>query len=729
MPTFVIMGKSPSISTFYNQKIFFRICLLAILLQCQCQSQRPEDAFLAWQKRVFGKTIANFTFTGQETLGAADWAYGAIKNGQPVIHASSLPASAVAVGELMRIHQAGMVTPTGSRLSLPIVWPDRQPFQIRARHNYRICDLSGENGHMTWDWTWEAWEKYLDYQLMLGTNTLILDLGLSHIWELVWQEYGASGQVLNGNNPVQCPCFTFLPDQVKTCRDMLREAFLLHQKIADRCRELGIWIAIPMHQGWLPREMIEVRTGLNAFPAEIPDSDGKTAYQLDVTDPFFYALSSRFLETYSRMAGKPYALYVSEFPGEEFSTSRFQNQKKWQTLPFVLEELTLSTGISEVFYSMGDLPQGELPPHLKEWSGRMQSRLATFCHPVWHYNALFELRDEQIALLKSMPGCLITRFEGNAMLDGFQSFQFRRLKDSLAFLNLPGIGWTTLGTLTDHFDIIHFAIRQWHSSSAEVHDEVTHCNARYGACKTGMLLAWEIARQAHGRWRETKYFRAHRATRFIQQLSPSLSLANHQTRAVNLDQLRLALQLMLEEWEVQQENPLYISDLASFGMQVHGHLLNQRLALVLSSHLLQKPKTRVTAQSDAESLFELGEQIMLLLPSLSDPMATIMPHNGIQQKDRQALWMQQQYFKAKTRKSIEMNNALSYQWQMARWQHFLKELERVDSGSGWSPENEVSRPGAVWESDFWKHTRESRHRKIRKENLPEILEKILLFET
>jgi hypothetical protein len=723
------MGKSPVAHTFFSQKLIIRACLLAILLQCQCQSHRPEDAFLEWQQRVFGKTIANFTFTGQETLGAADWAYCAIKNGQPVIHASSLPASAVAVGELMRVHQAGMITPAGSRLSLPVVWPDRQPFQIRARNNFRLCDLTGENGHMTWNWNWQTWEKYLDYQLMLGINTLILDLGLSHIWETVWQEYGVSGQVLNGNNPVHCPCFTAFPEQRQACREMLEDAFLLHRKIADRCRQLGIWIVIPMYQGWMPREMIEVRTGLNAFPAEIPDSDGKTAYQLDVTDPFFYELSAKFMENYSLLAGKPYALYISELPEEKLRTSRFQNQKKWQTLPLVLEELTLSTGISEVFYSMGELPQGELPPHLKEWSLHMQSRLATFSHPVWQYNALFPLRDEQIESLTSIPGCLMVGFEGNGLYDLFQSFQIRRLKDSLDFLHLQGIGWTTPGTLPDHFDIIHFAMLQWNSSVLEAHDEITHCNARYGACKTGMLLAWEIARQAHSKWRETKYFRAHQGTRFIQQLSPSLSLASHQTRSVNLDQLRLALQLMMEEWETQQNNPLYLNDLAAFGLQVQGHLLNQRLALALSSHLLQKTKAREKAQSDAESLFESGEQIMLLLPALSDPMATITLQNGGSKKDRKALWMQQQHLRAKTRLSTEMNDALNYQWQMARWQYFLRELSRMNIGSGWIQEHEISAPEAGWESDFWNHARESRKRKIPKENLPAILEKILQFET
>lgn len=510
---------------------------------------------------------------------------------------------------------------------------------------------------------------------------------------------------------------------------MLKEAFLLHRKIAERCRQLGIWIAIPMYEGWMPREMIEVWTGLNAFPAEIPNSDGKTAYQIDVTDPFFYTLSSRFLEIYSRIVGKPYALYISEFPKGELSSSRFQNQKKWQTLPLVLEELTMSTGISEVFFSMGDVPTGEFSAHLKEWSESMQSRLATFCHPVWHYNALFELRDEQIGVLQSMPGCLMIRFEGIGLYDRFQSFQFRRLKDSMNLLNLRGIGWSAPGTLPDHFDIIHLAILQWHSSGVELHDETTHCNARYGACKTGILLAWEIARQAHGKWRETKYFRAHQATRFIQQLSPSLSLANHQTRAVNLDQLRLALQLMMEEWEAQQSNPLYLHDLAALGLQVQGHLLNQRLTRVLSSHLLQKPGAREKAQSDVESLFELGEQILLLLPALSDPMAAIPLKKDIQQKDRLTLWMQQQYFKAKTRKSIEMNNALSYQWQMARWLHFLEELNHKQIGAGWIHEEENSTPGTAWESDFRNHIRESLTQKIHKENLPEILQKILQFET
>jgi alpha-N-acetylglucosaminidase len=591
----------------------------------------PKEALNGLIQRQFGTKLENVDVEIRQDQLTFDWAEFKTQNGIALIQSNSIPAAARAIHDLMLHHQAGMLSPYRSRIELPTYWPDMEIQTIKNSTQLRIAGCHDYYKNSTFRWNWDDWEKQIDFMTLQGSNTLILSDGLEFIWAEVWKKYGVKNSFFNGTDPINQPLgihHDLLTD--KAFASYIKLRYDIHKKIVKRCRELGIQVIIPLFTGWIPQELVHRKPEIDAFPAQFTDRP-ENAYFLHPVDPLYSDIQNTYLQIYTKMVGEPANVYfIPSFPLE-------WNQA---TSPILRPYKNISESIKkalQTYHRTTLFIEGSLFSNSPNYWPKDQ--IQTFLQTLKTLNPILiqfltNEKPEAIFTSDDYKSCIIYTGIFNGNTDYFQPFVFNVIPTDITPDSISrewhGIGTCLIDIALDNIALNRFHFLQWHDTLPEEKWETYWCNARYGACKTGLLLAIETASQAMTNIYESKSSIVLGNHRFVHQLSPTLNWANYQNKSLNLKLIHLALRLQHSEWENLKDNPLYINDLSALAQFYASSMLNDHLSNGLAAHLLGNHGERDAYFKDAQWLFEA---LTFLLEYSADPPLLSGRVNSFQKLD------------------------------------------------------------------------------------------------
>lgn len=191
------------------------------------------------------------------------------------------------------------ITWNGTNLKLPSLLPvvphkvrKNTPYDYRYYLNY--CTFSYS---MSW-WTWERWEKEIDWMALHGINLPLALTGQNAVWYRVYKELGFTDQDLKSFFPGPTYFGWFWMGNIDGIGGPLPKSFMdnqekLQKQILERERSLGMTPILPAFTGHVPPSFKE------KFPnAKLKMIEWGGRYHtnlLDPTDPLFQRIGSMFM--------------------------------------------------------------------------------------------------------------------------------------------------------------------------------------------------------------------------------------------------------------------------------------------------------------------------------------------------------------------------------------------------------------------------------------------------
>lgn len=266
--------------------LFIPFAIMILFLTQSCGSDSHSKERLAVEKfldRIGGKGASSlFAIEIDPSIGVVeengdgggkvkDVFIISTKDGKPAVTGSSVLAVTTGINRYLN-HYAGinlswnnLVTDlTSATLPLPET-PERRECSADIRYYLNYCTFS----YSMSTWTWERWEKEIDWMALHGINMPLQIVGLDVVWrDLLMNRYGYTQE--EADRFIAGPCFQAWwgmnnlegwggpnPDW---WYDRQRE---LAKKICDRERELGMDPVLPGFCGMVPSDFTD-KTGIPA---------------------------------------------------------------------------------------------------------------------------------------------------------------------------------------------------------------------------------------------------------------------------------------------------------------------------------------------------------------------------------------------------------------------------------------------------------------------------------
>lgn len=234
----------------------------------------PAEIIAAAQsviERTTGGKVSQIRFEIIPPEGGRD-AYGyEARDGQLSLQGSGAVALCRAFYDYAKANRLGMVSwADGHHLRVPVKWPDSPPTRCASPFEIRHAYNAVTSGYTTPYWTWERWERELDWQAMHGFNMLMAPVATEAIMERVWLNAGLTQAEIDDNScgPAHMPWFRmgnvcgvdgFLP------KEWHAEQIVLQRKILGRMRELGMEPVIQGFNGFVPHAYARIQPGVKLY--------------------------------------------------------------------------------------------------------------------------------------------------------------------------------------------------------------------------------------------------------------------------------------------------------------------------------------------------------------------------------------------------------------------------------------------------------------------------------
>jgi alpha-N-acetylglucosaminidase len=262
----------------------------------------PHAAAVLLVERVLGSALADAVTVRIDGDENDRWFQVRAEAGRVELHAGSPVGIAVALRHYLtracRIDTSwDRATPVGHIAEFPD-WESGRvetPFELRYDLNY--CTF----GYTTAYWTWEDWEREIDWMAMHGINLPLAIVGYEAIWMRVLVRRGMTPEAARSylGSPAYLPwlwmgCVHDLGAALT--QDWLDAHLELGRRIVARQRELGMKVVLPAFAGYVPEQLAQPGT---------PEVEwfGFTNRQLAPEDPLFTAIGRELLEEVAKEFG------------------------------------------------------------------------------------------------------------------------------------------------------------------------------------------------------------------------------------------------------------------------------------------------------------------------------------------------------------------------------------------------------------------------------------------
>lgn len=601
----------------------------------------PEGASYRLLHRWIGDRALDFEVILEPGQGNYEYAIMEIRDSTPTVRGNSVSAVNKGIAKLLRKLQSANFTWEGSRISLPVVWPKTAPDTITSDIPLRWNGSVWQNTYESTFWEWDRWEKELDLMAFNGVNVVLLTEGTELVWWKVWRSMGIKDDELD--------MFFYGPAQLNfqqqgidirwqgnTPRSYFQKKSELQKKIFERVKELGMKAVVPVFSGVVPIALEERLPKANIYI----NRDKRPVALLDLKDPLYVEIQHKYWAEYALTYGVPDIPFCNFFHNAPatFVTGRMEtelekiganlfnalrNQREiiWNLEPFQqqinfwepnLIRLLFKAFPEKMVIGLENLSLGNNPLwHQRHIPDKIRTIFTFMLNEGGnnHYNQLPANWAEQFVRLKEQ-----NRIDGwGIQIDGTGN-------NSVQYHLLTEILWNS-----DTFNPIACQ-EEW-------------CNARYGACKTDLLLAQKLIYESLDIAGESNMFRHYGIQRFVLQQSPGLEWTIYENAGYTNDRLRYALQIYLRNYESHKDNKLYNFDL----MHVAIHLLavetDSMLATAAEKHLIQQPLLRNSLIIKAvENMHQMDRLSFIFDPDRWQNLISNFKHYSNNNEDRKALY-------------------------------------------------------------------------------------------
>lgn len=294
----------PLVSSFAQENSVFASVLAS--------ANDPTRAASGVISRVFGHEAATrFTFAPlpAEKSGEDAFEYEA-KGGRVTVRGTTVVAMTRGAYEYLKDNGLGEAGWSASRIDTAKAWPDATPVRRRSPVGFRYYFNVVTYGYTMPYWTWERWEKELDWMALHGVNMPLALVAQEAIQERVWKKIGLTQAEIDASSsgPAHLPwerMGNIAGHDGPLTPSWHTGQLALQHKILDRMQTFGITPICPAFAGFVPKAILRVypdaklhATAWGGFPAT------KRARFLSPDHPAFAKIGALFNEEWTKEFGK-----------------------------------------------------------------------------------------------------------------------------------------------------------------------------------------------------------------------------------------------------------------------------------------------------------------------------------------------------------------------------------------------------------------------------------------
>jgi alpha-N-acetylglucosaminidase len=336
----------------------------------------------------------------------------------------------------------------------PLILSDKLPLVPNIIHRKCVAQERFFNNTCTFGytfayWTWESWERYIDWLALNGINRPLMLAGQEAVWSKVWKSFGMTDNELRDffAGPTQLPWqrmanfdkwggplpISYIEGQRK-----------LQQKILNRCRQLGMKPILPAFAGHIPEKFktLYPKSSITQVSLGWNEMESKYAtFFLDPGDSLFNIIQKRFIKEQRKLYGTDH-LYSAD-PFNEITPPSWEPDYLAKVGKTIYQSMAAEDK-EAIWYQMSWT-------FGKDWT---QPRLSAMIHAVPKGKLVFldYVCEEQEYFKKSQNfygapfiWCYLGNFGGNTHLVAPMHKVSTRIENALPVSNCLGVGSTLEG--------------------------------------------------------------------------------------------------------------------------------------------------------------------------------------------------------------------------------------------------------------------------------------------
>ncbi|GFN94101.1 N-acetylglucosaminidase, alpha [Plakobranchus ocellatus] len=292
-------------------------------LRSKASSETQGQAVHGLLKRLIGERVSDFDIEIDSTLGPQDtFKLSSVENGRIKITATGGVAAAMGFYHYLKYFCYGQITWAGKQTMLPPVLPPLKTAVTistldKFRYYQNVCTLSYSSAF----WSWERWEKEIDWMALHGFNLPLAFVGQEAIFQRMYLSMGFTQKELDEH--FGGPAFLAwarmgnirgwggpLPQM------WITQKLMLQHKILGRMRELGMVPVLPAFAGHVPAAIKRVFPKANVTRLGNWGHFNSTfsgTYLLDFEDPLFQTFGKTFIQMQTQEFGSDHIYNADTF--------------------------------------------------------------------------------------------------------------------------------------------------------------------------------------------------------------------------------------------------------------------------------------------------------------------------------------------------------------------------------------------------------------------------------
>jgi alpha-N-acetylglucosaminidase len=413
--------------------------------------------------------------------------------------------------DYLRANGMGMVAWSGTRAALPARWPDAPATSVATPYVHRFYLNPVTYGYTMPYWTWDRWQRELDWMALHGVNMPLALVGTEAIGDRVWKQLGLTQAEVDPfyTGPAHLPWQRMgnlagldgpLPPSWHA------DQIALQHQILDRMRQLGIEPIAPSFAGFVPE----------AFKAHHPEAHlhrlGWAGFPptefLAPDDPLFAKIGAAYVKAWEAEFGKARYFLCDSF-------NEMELPKTGRPVTDLLADYgdriysSLRAGDPDAVWVVqgwmfGYQRQIWTPAAVRAMLSRVPDDRMLILDEACDYNAEFWhngmnwRRDDGFdgkpwvyGVIPNMGG----KTAWTGVLDFYATDPARTLA-SAGHGRMAGVGFAPEGIENNEVIYELMADTAWRSDPIRLDDWLpNYCRNRYGGCPPQMAQAWDAFRQ------------------------------------------------------------------------------------------------------------------------------------------------------------------------------------------------------------------------------------------
>lgn len=285
---------------------FIRIVCLMLLGLCALplQAMNDEQTMREMIGRLLPEHSADIVVKKMQVANGKDFFQLETVDGKLVISGNNANSMAVGLNHYLKYYCKTSVSwYTLDRVQMPEELPVvKDKYRSEARCSNRFFLNYCTFGYtMPW-WTWEDWERLIDWMALNGVNMPLAITGQEYVWYKVWKKMGLSDQEIRNyfTGPAHLPWHRMSNLdywQGNLPMEWLEEQKKLQQRILERERSFNMRPVSPAFAGHVPQELKRIypEAKISQMSSWGGFADQYRSHFLDPLDPLFAKIQEAFL--------------------------------------------------------------------------------------------------------------------------------------------------------------------------------------------------------------------------------------------------------------------------------------------------------------------------------------------------------------------------------------------------------------------------------------------------